>query len=135
MKVRYGILAFAAFGALLAGCPSGPLGERPVAEFGKPAADGPGDRITIHFSVSDDDMSITDVTAEYSVDDGRWRPATLVSSSAGVAGKGTVSALPGARGGIACGVVWKSWADDVGKTDGGQSVRLRITPYDSVRVG
>jgi N-acetylneuraminic acid mutarotase len=130
VNVRDKVLVLAAFSGLVAGCPSGPLGRRPVVEFDTPATDGETrDEITIHFNASDDDLSPTHVTIEYSADGGAWQPATIVSSTAGTPGVGSVSNLPGTRGGIACDAVWDSWADLVGQA-GDVTVSIRITPRD-----
>jgi len=135
MKVRDKILVLAAFSALVAGCPSGPLGQRPVAVFGSPETDGSTrDDITIHFSISDDDLSVAHLNIEYSADGGAWLPATIVSSTSGTPGTGSVSNLPGTREGITCDIVWDSWADKVGET-GDANVQLRLTPSDMDGVG
>ena len=129
--MKRSVLSLAMLTALLAlGCPSGLYGQRPVVEFRSPETTGNDGPITVHFTISDDDYSVSSVIFEYSADSGPWTIMALISASSGTVSGPSVQGLTATPTGVDVDAVWDSWADDVGKA-GNASVLIRLTPVDT----
>ena len=119
---------------ILLGCPSGELGERPVVTFGTPETTGTSQEITVHLTVSDADLSHTDIVFEFSADGGAWTPMTISSATVGAVAGSSIRSLAATVDGVDCDVVWDSWADGVAAA-GDASISIRATPRDIDGVG